>query len=170
PAPAAAPFTAATVGIGQSKMAGANLALATDVVIASEAAVFLQAFTRIGLIPDAGGTYWLPRQMGFAKAMGAALFAEKITAQQASDWGMIWEAVPEDMFEAHWQSRAAHLAAGPTVAYAGVKEALRASYGNDLETQLALEARIQGRSGKTRDFKEGVIAFMEKRPARYEGR
>ncbi|MEL6517964.1 MAG: enoyl-CoA hydratase-related protein [Pseudomonadota bacterium] len=155
---------------GAAAGAGANLALATDVVIASEAAVFLQAFTRIGLIPDAGGTYWLPRQMGFAKAMGAALFAEKITAQQASDWGMIWEAVPEDMFEAHWQSRAAHLAAGPTVAYAGVKEALRASYGNDLETQLALEARIQGRSGKTRDFKEGVIAFMEKRPARYEGR
>ena len=155
---------------GAAAGAGANLALATDVVIASEAAVFLQAFTRIGLIPDAGGTYWLPRQMGFAKAMGAALFAEKITAQQASDWGMIWEAVPEDTFEAHWRSRAAHLAAGPTVAYAGVKEALRASYGNDLEAQLALEARIQGRSGKTRDFKEGVIAFMEKRPARYEGR
>lgn len=155
---------------GAAAGAGANLALSADVVIASDAAVFLQAFTRIGLIPDAGGTYWLPRQMGFAKAMGAALFAEKITAQQASDWGMIWEAIPEDVFESHWQARAAHLAAGPTVAYAGVKEAMRASYGNDLETQLALEARIQGRCGKTRDFKEGVIAFMEKRPARYEGR
>ncbi|MEL6644602.1 MAG: enoyl-CoA hydratase-related protein [Pseudomonadota bacterium] len=155
---------------GAAAGAGANLALAADVVIASEEAVFLQAFTRIGLIPDAGGTYWLPRQIGFAKAMGAALFAEKVTARQASDWGMIWEAVPEAEFAAHWQARAAHLAKGPTVAYAGVKEALRESYGNDLEAQLALEARIQGRCGKTRDFKEGVIAFMEKRPARYEGR
>ena len=155
---------------GAAAGAGANLALAADVVIATESAAFLQAFTRIGLIPDAGGTYWLPRQMGFAKAMGAALFAEKITAQQASDWGMIWEAVPDDSFAAHWRGRAAHLAKGPPVAYAGVKEALRASYNNDIDTQLALEAHIQGGCGKTRDFKEGVIAFMEKRPARYEGR
>ncbi|MEM9974193.1 MAG: enoyl-CoA hydratase-related protein [Pseudomonadota bacterium] len=155
---------------GAAAGAGANLALAADVVIASEAAVFLQAFTRIGLIPDAGGTYWLPRQIGFAKAMGAALFAEKISAAQASDWGMIWEAVPEAEFEGHWKARAAHLAQGPTVAYGAVKEALRASFGNDLEAQLLLEAKLQGRCGKTRDFKEGVIAFMEKRPARYEGR
>ena len=143
---------------------------AADVVIAAESAVFLQAFTRIGLIPDAGGTYWLPRQMGFAKAMGASLFAEKITAKQASDWGMIWEAVPDADFAEIWQARARHLAMGPTVAFAGVKEALRASFNNTLEEQLLLEARIQGRCGKTRDFKEGVIAFTEKRPARYEGR
>ncbi|MBT8455910.1 MAG: 2-(1,2-epoxy-1,2-dihydrophenyl)acetyl-CoA isomerase [Rhodobacteraceae bacterium] len=155
---------------GAAAGAGANLALTADVVIATESAVFLQAFTRIGLIPDAGGTYWLPRQMGFAKAMGAALFAEKITAQQASDWGMIFEAVPDGDFAAHWRGRAKHLAHGPTVAYAGVKEALRASLNNTLDEQLMLEAQIQGRCGKTRDFKEGVIAFMEKRPARYEGR
>ena len=85
---------------GAAAGAGANLALAADVVIAAESAVFLQAFTRIGLIPDAGGTYWLPRQMGFAKAMGAALFAEPVSAAQASDWGMIWEAVPDAEFEA----------------------------------------------------------------------
>ncbi|MEL6169028.1 MAG: enoyl-CoA hydratase-related protein [Pseudomonadota bacterium] len=155
---------------GPAAGAGANLALAADVVIASEAAVFLQAFARIGLIPDAGGTYWLPRQMGFAKAMGAALFAEPITARQASDWGMIWEAVPDDGFDAHWRARAAHLAAGPTVAYRGAKEALRKSFENDLEQQLALEAELQGVCGKTRDFKEGVVAFMEKRKAVYEGR
>ncbi len=155
---------------GAAAGAGANLALAADVVIAADSAVFLQAFTRIGLIPDAGGTYWLPRQMGFAKAMGAALFAEPITAQQASDWGMIWEAVPDAEFEARWRERAEKLASGPTVAYHNLKEALRTSYENGLESQLLLEARLQGVCGKTRDFQEGVIAFLEKRPATYEGR
>lgn len=155
---------------GAAAGAGANLALAADVVIASERAVFLQAFTRIGLIPDAGGTYWLPRQMGFAKAMGAALFAEPITARQASDWGMIWEAVPDSEFDAHWRARAKHLATGPTEAYARTKEALRQTYENGLEKQMLLEARLQGRVGKTRDFREGVLAFLEKRAARFEGR
>lgn len=155
---------------GAAAGAGANLALAADVVIAAERAVFLQAFTRIGLIPDAGGTYWLPRQVGFARAMGAALFAEPVSARQAAEWGMIWEAVPDAGFEAHWRGRAAKLAAGPTEAYRGVKEAIRGSYGNSLEDQLLLEARIQGRCGKTRDFREGVLAFLEKRPAGYEGR
>ncbi|MCT8160802.1 enoyl-CoA hydratase-related protein [Pseudoruegeria sp. SHC-113] len=155
---------------GSAAGAGANLALAADVVIASEKASFLQAFTRIGLIPDAGGTYWMPRQMGFAKAMGAALFAEPIPARQAADWGMIWEAVPEEDFAAHWQARAEKLASGPTAAYARVKEAIRATYKNGLTEQLELEAHLQGESGKTRDFREGVVAFMEKRPARFEGR
>ncbi|WP_147125113.1 enoyl-CoA hydratase-related protein [Shimia ponticola] len=155
---------------GAAAGAGANLALAADVVIATESAFFLQAFTRIGLIPDAGGTYFLPRQMGMAKAMGAALFADKITAQQASDWGMIWEAVADDAFEAHWQARAAHLAQGPTQAYAHVKTAIRGAFDNTLDEQLALEARLQGDCGKTRDFREGVMAFLEKRPAQYEGR
>ncbi|MCO8144325.1 enoyl-CoA hydratase-related protein [Rhodovulum tesquicola] len=155
---------------GPAAGAGANLALAADVVIASEAAMFLQAFTRIGLIPDAGGTYWLPRQVGFARAMGAALFAEPVPARQAADWGMIWEAVPEEGFEAHWRTRAAQLAKGPTVAYARLKQAIRASYGNDLEAQLSLEAQLQGACGATRDFKEGVLAFLEKRPPRFEGR
>jgi 2-(1,2-epoxy-1,2-dihydrophenyl)acetyl-CoA isomerase len=155
---------------GTEAGAGANLALAADVVIAAESAAFIQAFTRIGLIPDAGGTWVLPRQIGLAKAMGAALFADRISARQASDWGMIWEAVPDAEFEAVWKSRAAHLANGPTVAYAKVKEALRASGDNDLHTQLELEARLQGACGQTRDFQEGVLAFLEKRPANFEGR
>ena len=155
---------------GAAAGAGVNLALAADVVIATESAFFLQAFTRIGLIPDAGGTYWLPRQMGFAKAMGAALFAEKITAQQADAWGMIWEAVPDDAFAQQWWDRAQHLAKGPTTAYGNAKKALRGSFNHDLEAQLALEAQLQGELGKSRDFKEGVLAFMEKRPANYEGR
>ncbi|TRD22981.1 enoyl-CoA hydratase-related protein [Palleronia caenipelagi] len=155
---------------GPAAGAGANLALGADVVIASESSVFLQAFTRIGLIPDAGGTYWLPRQMGLAKAMGAALFAEPLTAKQASDWGMIWEAVPDDAFDAHWRKRAQTLASGPTTAYAGVKRALREGYENNLAQQLELEAEIQGEMGRTRDFREGVLAFLQKRPANYEGR
>ena len=155
---------------GAAAGAGANIALAADVVIATEAAVFLQAFTRIGLIPDAGGTYWLPRQMGFAKAMGAALFAEPISARQAADWGMIWEAVADDEFEARWKERADKLAHGPTAAYARAKQALRATYDNTLEAQLELEAKLQGECGKTRDFQEGVTAFLEKRPPNYEGR
>jgi 2-(1,2-epoxy-1,2-dihydrophenyl)acetyl-CoA isomerase len=155
---------------GAAAGAGANLALACDVVIASEAAVFVQAFTRIGLMPDAGGSYWLPRQMGAAKAMGAALFAEAISARQASDWGMIWEAVPEAEFEAHWLARATTLATGPTLAYAAVKTALRAAWQNSEEEQLALEAHQQGQLGQTRDFQEGVMAFLEKRKAGFEGR
>ena len=155
---------------GAAAGAGANLALGADVVIATQSAVFLQAFTRIGLIPDAGGTYWLPRQMGLAKAMGAALFAEPVPATQAEAWGMIWEAVPDAAFDDHWRARAAHLAKGPTESYRGVKETLRASFGNDLDTQLALEAEVQGRMGRTHDFREGVMAFLQKRPANYEGR
>ncbi len=155
---------------GAAAGAGANLALAADVVIATESAVFLQAFTRIGLIPDAGGPYWLPRQMGAAKAMGAALFAEPIKAAQAADWGMIWEAVPDEQFADHWWGRADKLAKGPTAAYAHVNQAIRGSFENTLDEQLALEAKLQGECGKTRDFKEGVLAFLEKRPAKYEGR
>lgn len=155
---------------GAAAGAGANLALAADVVIASERAVFLQAFARIGLIPDAGGTYWLPRQVGFARAMGAALFAEPVPARQAAEWGMIWEAVDDTTFETHWRARAAKLAAGPTLTYQYAKEAIRGSYENSLEEQLLLEAKLQGRCGKTRDFREGVMAFLEKRPAEYEGR
>jgi 2-(1,2-epoxy-1,2-dihydrophenyl)acetyl-CoA isomerase len=155
---------------GAAAGAGANLALAADVVIASQSAVFVQAFTRIGLIPDAGGSYWLPRQIGFAKAMGASLFADTVSAQQASDWGMIYEAVSDDAFADHWLARATQLANGPTVAYRNTKKALRASYGNSLEDQLNLEAKLQGECGKTRDFQEGVMAFMDKRPAQYEGR
>lgn len=155
---------------GPAAGAGANLALAADVVIAAETAYFLQAFTRIGLIPDAGGTFALPRQMGMAKAMGAALFADKITAREASDWGMIWESVADEKFASHWQGRAAQLANGPTVAYGHIKTAIRSSFERTELEQLELEAKLQGECGKTRDFIEGVSAFLEKRPASYEGR
>ncbi len=155
---------------GAAAGAGANLALAADIVIASHSAFFLQAFARIGLIPDAGGTYWLPRQMGIAKAMGAALFADRISAQQASDWGMIWECVRDDDFSAHIQERAEHLANGPTKAYRLIKQALRGSLDHTLEQQLQVEAELQGQAGNSRDFLEGVTAFMEKRPPEYEGR
>ena len=155
---------------GPAAGAGANLALAADVVIAAESAVFIQAFTRIGLIPDAGGTWWLPRQVGAAKAMGMALFADKVTAAEADRMGLIWEHVPDADFAQHWWGRARHLASGPSEAYRGVKEAIRGAWGNGLEEQLALEARVQGRMGGTRDFKEGVVAFAEKRAPSFEGR
>jgi 2-(1,2-epoxy-1,2-dihydrophenyl)acetyl-CoA isomerase len=164
PIPTIAAVNGAAVG------AGANLALAADVVIATESASFVQAFTRIGLIPDAGGTYWLPRQIGMARAMGAALFADKINARQAADWGMIYECVADEGFAAHVAARAGALAQGPTTAYRLVKQALRASPGNDLPTQLALEARLQSEAGATEDFREGVAAFLQKRPARFTGR
>ena len=167
---AACPLPVLAAVNGAAAGAGAGLALACDVVIAAESASFIQAFTRIVLVPDAGGSYWLPRQVGLARAMGAMLFAEKVTAVQAADWGMIWEAVPDEGFSAHWQARAAHLAAGPSLAYRGVKQALRASFDNDFAAQLALEARLQGECGKSADFREGVAAFLEKRPAVFTGR
>ncbi|OHC54595.1 MAG: 2-(1,2-epoxy-1,2-dihydrophenyl)acetyl-CoA isomerase [Rhodobacterales bacterium RIFCSPHIGHO2_02_FULL_62_130] len=154
---------------GAAAGAGANLALAADVVIAAESAAFIQAFTRIGLVPDAGGSFWLPRQIGMARAMGAMLFADRISAAQAAAWGMIYEAVPDADFATHWRKRAQALSQGPTVAYLGVKTALRASFGNDLEAQLALEARLQGEAGATADFREGVAAFLEKRAAKFRG-
>ena len=146
------------------------MALAADVVIAKESAYFLQAFSRIGLIPDAGGTYWMTRNMGMGKALGAALFADKISARQADDWGLIWEAVPDAEFTAICKARALHLAKGPTLAYEHIKSAIRGSWDNSLEQQLELEGRKQGTCGQSRDFKEGVVAFLEKRPPHYEGR
>lgn len=154
---------------GAAAGAGANLALAADIVIAAESASFIQAFTRIGLVPDAGGSYWLPRQIGLARSMGAMLLGDKINARQAADWGMIYDCVADADFAANVQARAAQLAAGPGVAYKGVKQMLRASFANDLDAQLALEARLQGACGQTDDFREGVAAFLEKRPARFTG-
>ncbi len=155
---------------GAAAGAGANIALACDVVIAAQSAIFMQAFARIGLIPDAGGTYWLPRQIGFPRAMGAVLFAEPVTADQAAAWGMIWQSVPDADFAATVQARATQLATGPTATYRLAKQALRQSFGNTLDAQLALEATLQNQAGATHDFQEGVTAFLEKRPARYEGR
>lgn len=155
---------------GTAAGAGANLALVCDIVIATESASFIQAFSRIGLIPDAGGTWVLPRTIGMQRAMGAALFAEKISATQAADWGMIWECAADDEFEATWMARATHLATGPTEAFKRIKQVMRASSGNSLEEQLLLEGQLQGQCGKSRDFKEGVVAFLEKRVAVFEGR
>lgn len=155
---------------GAAAGAGASLALAADVTIAAEGAMFMQAFSRIGLTPDAGSSWALPRRVGHARAMGLAMFAEAIPARQAADWGMIWEAVPDAQFAAHWQARARHLAHGPTQAYSAAKQAIRTSLDNDLETQLTLEATQQGRCGQTRDFREGVLAFNEKRAPKFEGR
>ncbi len=162
------PTIAAVNGVAAG--AGANLALAADLVIAAQTASFIQAFTRIGLVPDAGGSYWLPRQIGFPRAMGAALLAEKIMATEAAAWGMIWEAVPDIDFAARVAARARTLAEGPSTAYRLTKTAMRASLANGLEAQLALEAELQGEAGRTRDFREGIAAFLEKRPARFEGR
>ncbi len=161
------PTIAAVNGVAAG--AGANLALACDVVIASDDASFVQAFTRIGLIPDAGGTWTLPRQIGSARARGAMLFADKIGGQQAAEWGMIYESVPAEAFTTHWQARAAQLAKGPTAAYGHLKSALRASLDNTFDQQLAVEARLQALCGKTNDFREGVAAFLEKRTPRFDG-
>lgn len=163
PVPVIAAVNGAAVG------AGANLALACDLVIACESATFIQAFTRIGLIPDAGGTSFLPRRVGLQRAMGAALLAEPVSARQAVDWGMIWEAVPDDRFAEVVAARATKLASGPTGAYAAVKQALRGAFDQSLEAQLALEARLQGACGASDDFREGVAAFLEKRAPRFSG-
>jgi 2-(1,2-epoxy-1,2-dihydrophenyl)acetyl-CoA isomerase len=161
------PVIAAVNGVAAG--AGANLALACDLVIACESATFIQAFTRIGLIPDAGGTSFLPRRVGLQRAMGAALLAEPVSARQAEAWGMIWEAVPDDRFAEVVAARARQLAEGPTGAYAALKQALRGAFEQSLEAQLALEARLQGVCGASADFREGVTAFQEKRAPRFTG-
>jgi 2-(1,2-epoxy-1,2-dihydrophenyl)acetyl-CoA isomerase len=162
------PVIAAVNGVAAG--AGVNLALACDVVIAAESASFIQAFARIGLSPDAGGTWALPRQVGLARAMGAAIFADAVPARQAADWGMIWEAVADDAFDAHWRARAAQLAAGPTVAYRAIRRAMRASLDNDLNAQLALEADLQAGCAATADFAEGIAAFLARRKPVFRGR
>lgn len=161
------PVIAAVNGVAAG--AGANLALVADVVMAAESASFIQAFSRIGLIPDAGGTFIIPRSVGNARAMGMMLFAEPVSARQAADWGLIWEALPDDDFAAAVVARAQKLAQGPTLAYRAIRQAVAASGSNDLAGQLALEARLQGEAGTTADFREGVAAFLAKRPARFTG-
>ena len=155
---------------GAAAGAGANIALLADVVIAAESAYFMQAFSQIGLIPDAGGTWLLPRRVGAARSMGMMLFAERISAKQALDWGLIWEIASDARFEPTWKSRASQLAVGPTQAYTRMKRLVRASFDTDFDKQVELEAKLQGQAGKTRDFKEGVLAFLEKRPPKFEGR
>lgn len=163
-----APVIAALNGVAAG--AGANLALAADLVIAAESASIIQAFTRIGLIPDAGGTWIVPRLAGHARAMGMMLLAEPVSARQAADWGLIWEALPDDQFADGVVRRARQLAAGPTGAYLSIRRALAASSQNDIQAQLALEAELQGAAGASEDFREGVAAFLQKRAPRFTGR
>jgi 2-(1,2-epoxy-1,2-dihydrophenyl)acetyl-CoA isomerase len=155
---------------GAAAGAGASLALACDVVIAAESAYFLQAFARIGLVPDAGGTWFLPRAVGLPRALGAALFAEKITAAQAHSWGMIWEVVPDAGFSDHVAGRAVTLARGPTRAYGLIKTLMRGSLNHGLTDQLEIEAAAQGEASRSQDHLEGLAAFAEKRTPAFKGR
>ncbi|AUH35090.1 enoyl-CoA hydratase-related protein [Paracoccus tegillarcae] len=155
---------------GTAAGAGANLALCCDVVIAAESASFIEAFTRIGLIPDAGGTWFIPRLVGHARAMGMMLMADAIPAQKAADWGLIWQALPDDQFAKGVVETARKLADGPTSAYRAVRKLVAESMDNDLDDQLKLEAKLQGQAGRSSDFSEGVQAFLQKRPAKFTGR
>ncbi|MDN0077657.1 2-(1,2-epoxy-1,2-dihydrophenyl)acetyl-CoA isomerase PaaG [Crenobacter sp. SG2303] len=161
------PVIAAVNGVAAG--AGANLALACDLVIAARSASFIQAFSKIGLLPDAGGTYFLPRQVGSARAMGLALLADKLPAQQAADWGLIWQCVDDEAFAATVQDTARRLADGPTLAYARIKQALQVSAGNTLQAQLVIERDYQRELGQSTDFAEGVAAFNGKRAPRFVG-
>jgi 2-(1,2-epoxy-1,2-dihydrophenyl)acetyl-CoA isomerase len=154
---------------GVAAGAGANLALACDIVLAARSAQFLQAFARIGLIPDAGGTFLLPRLIGDARARALALLAEPVPAERAVEWGMIWRAVDDDALIQEAETLTARLATQPTQGFALTKQALAASAGNTLDAQLDLERDLQRAAGRTPDYKEGVAAFMEKRKPRFTG-
>jgi 2-(1,2-epoxy-1,2-dihydrophenyl)acetyl-CoA isomerase len=154
---------------GVAAGAGCNFALAADIVIAARSAKFIEVFSRIGLLPDAGGTYVLPRLVGFARAMALSLLAEPVSAEQAEAWGLIWKCVDDDQLSAEAAKVTAALADGPTRGYALIKQALYASANNSIEQQLGLEAKLQREAGRTADFKEGVRAFLEKRPAKFVG-
>jgi 2-(1,2-epoxy-1,2-dihydrophenyl)acetyl-CoA isomerase len=150
--------------------AGMSLALACDIVIAAKSASFLQAFCNIGLVPDAGSTYFLPRLAGRARASGMALLGEKISADTALDWGLIWKVVDDATLMAEAGAVAKKLASGPTKGLALIRQALDRSWSNDLASQLDVERDAQRVAGRTGDFAEGVKAFLEKRPARFQGR
>lgn len=155
---------------GVAAGAGANIALACDVVIATRSASFIQAFSKIGLIPDSAGTYFLPQLVGTARAMGLALLADKLPAQQAADWGLIWKCVDDAEFASAVQGIAQQLAVGPTLGYARLKQAIYASGLNTLDQQLDLERDFQRELGFSEDYREGVAAFMGKRAPQFVGK
>jgi 2-(1,2-epoxy-1,2-dihydrophenyl)acetyl-CoA isomerase len=155
---------------GVAAGAGCNLALACDIVLAGRSARFIELFSRIGLIPDAGGTYALPRSIGLARALAISMLAEPVSAEQAVSWGLIWKCVDDEQLMPEATHLVRALASGPTRAYALTKQAMYASSTHTLEQQLALEARLQREAGRSADFREGVTAFLEKRPARFSGR
>jgi 2-(1,2-epoxy-1,2-dihydrophenyl)acetyl-CoA isomerase len=166
----ALPFPVVVAVNGVAAGAGANIALAGDIVLAARSASFVQAFARIGLVPDSGGTWFLPRLVGAARARGLALLAEPLPAEKAEAWGLIWKTVDDDtlMGEAHKLVR--HFAGAPTFGLARIKRALEAAETNDLDTQLDLERDLQRQAGASPDYAEGVKAFMEKRAPVFTGR
>ncbi len=154
---------------GVAAGAGANLALACDIVLAARSAKFIQAFARIGLVPDSGGTFFLPRLVGDARARALALLGEPIAADKAEAWGLIWKAVDDKNLSAEAHALAERLAGQPTQGLAMIKEALNASAANTLDAQLDLERDLQRKAGRTPDYAEGVRAFMEKREPHFTG-
>ena len=161
------PIVCAVKGVASG--AGANLALACDIVLAAETARFIQSFSRVGLIPDSAGTWVLPRLVGLARARAICLTGRAVSAREAEAWGMIWQCVPPDRLQAEAQELAASLAAGPTRALGLTKEALLSSSDATLDDQISFEAQAQARSGETTDYAEGVRAFLAKRVPEFKG-
>lgn len=154
---------------GVAAGAGANIALACDIVIAVQTASFIQPFCKLGLVPDAGGTWLLPQLVGRARAVGLALLGDKLSAEQAAQWGLIWKCVATADFEAEVNAVAKTLAAGPTLGYARTREAIDAAATNTLDAQLDVEAVMQRELGNSQDYAEGVKAFIAKRPPVFVG-
>ena len=155
---------------GVAAGAGASLALACDLVIAGKSASFLQAFSKIGLIPDTGGTWFLPQRVGMARAMGLAMLADKLPAEKAAEWGLIWQVVDDAELQATVDKLATQLAGMPTKALARTRQAMHAAPNHTLEQQLAMEGGFMRELGWSADFAEGVAAFMEKRVPRFTGK
>lgn len=162
------PIVAAVNGVAAG--AAANIALACDIVVASEKANFIQAFSLIGLVPDSAGTYFLPRLIGFQKAMALAMLGDKISSEEAEKMGMIYKSIPADQFEEEVSKLALKLANMPTKALGFIKELFNKSITNTLEEQLALESKLQIEAAQSEDYAEGVAAFMEKRKPVFKGR
>jgi 2-(1,2-epoxy-1,2-dihydrophenyl)acetyl-CoA isomerase len=162
------PVIAAVNGVAAG--AGANIALACDLVIATRSASFVQAFCKLGLVPDSGGTWSLPRLLGNARAMGLALLGDKLSAEQAAQWGMIWRCVDDAEFKSTVDQLAAQLATAPTKGLARTKQAIYQSWHQTLEEQLNMERDFQRELGRSQDYAEGVAAFTEKRTPKFVGR
>ena len=155
---------------GVAAGAGANIALACDVVIAAKSAKFIQSFANIGLIPDSGGTWVLPRLVGQASALGLALTAEPLPAEKAAEWGLIWKAVEDDQLDSEVDSLAARFAEAPTRGLARIKKMIRESWGHSLDEELDLQRDSMRELGYSDDYREGVAAFMEKRAPKFTGK